>query len=349
MGNTGFVQHPLYLEHIIDEYHPESPQRLFAIYEMVKRDFAGKLTLVEPREATHEELAWVHDQNYIDHVASTEGRFVRLDPDTGTCPQTYRAALLSTGGMLAAVDALYDKKVDNVFTATRPPGHHAEANRSAGFCLFNNVAVAAEYAMRKHGAQRVLIYDWDLHHGNGTQHTFEGTDRVLYLSSHQFPYFPGTGNFTEIGHGAGKHYTINMPQSSGFGDGDFMMLLDRVVAPVARAYQPDLILVSAGYDTYEHDPLGAMNVTPQGYGAMTHRLFEVAGECCDGRLMLVLEGGYHTGGLAEGVKRTLRTMLDGHAPDAWLHAEPLREEATAKIIERVAEIHRSHWPQIRTV
>ncbi|MDP8223282.1 MAG: histone deacetylase [Candidatus Lernaella stagnicola] len=343
MGKTGFVRHPLYLEHIIDDYHPESPERLRSIYAMVDRDFADRLTAVEPRDATSEELGWIHDQAYIDLVASTEGRCVRLDPDTGTSPKSYRAALLSTGGLLAAVDAIFDGQVEHVFTATRPPGHHAEANRSSGFCLFNNVAVATEYAIRRHGAKRVMIYDWDLHHGNGTQHSFEDTDQVLYVSTHQYPYFPGTGNFTEIGRGAGRHYTVNVPLSHGFGDGDFLQIMKRIIQPLAREFQPDFVVVSAGYDTYEHDPLGAMALTVEGYGALAKHMLDIARECCDGRLLLVLEGGYNLDGLTQGVRHTLDALITGEANAAVLNAEPLREEAVDTVIRRVIAEHRTHW------
>jgi acetoin utilization deacetylase AcuC-like enzyme len=346
MGNTGFIGHPLYLKHIIDPYHPESPERLLSIYNMIERDLAGELTAIAPREVSREELGWIHDASYIDRVAATEGRSVRLDPDTGTSPDSYRAALLSAGGLLAAVDAIFDGTVQNAFTATRPPGHHAEAGHSSGFCLFNNVAIAAEYARRNHGAHKVLIFDWDLHHGNGTQHSFESSDRVLYVSTHQFPYFPGTGNFDEIGHGAGKHFTINLPMSSGFGDGDFLLVLDRIIKPVALAYRPDFIIVSAGYDTYEHDPLGAMNVSTHGYGALTHRMIELARECCQGRILFTLEGGYHLEGLTEGVRNTLQTMLAGECPPEWLAAPVLRDDAIERIIRRVVNIHQPFWTQL---
>ncbi len=346
MNKTGFVRHPLYLKHEIDDYHPESPERLVQIYAMVDQFLADQLTPIQPREATHEELQWIHEQRYVDLVAGTEGRRVRLDPDTGTSPESYRAALLSTGGLLAAVDAIYAGQVEHAFVASRPPGHHAEANRSSGFCLFNNVAVAAEYALRKHDARRVLIFDWDLHHGNGTQHSFENTDQVLYLSTHQFPYFPGTGNFMEVGHGPGKHHTVNVPLSSGFGDGDFVQIVTRILRPIALAYKPDFIIVSTGYDTYEHDPLGAMSVTTTGYGALTHHLLDIARETCNGRLLMALEGGYHLQGLAAGVKCTLQTLLAGKAPPEWLAGKPLREDALETVLSRVIEIHQPYWKDL---
>lgn len=346
MNKTGFVRHPLYLKHLIDQYHPESPDRLISIYNMVEQDFNGRLIFLEPREATREELGWIHHSYYIDRVAATEGEYVRLDPDTGTSPDTYRAALLAAGGLLSALDAIYRGEVDNAFAAIRPPGHHAEANRSAGFCLFNNVAIAAEYACRKLGAERILIYDWDLHHGNGTQHSFESSPNVLYVSTHQYPYYPGTGNFNETGYGEGEGYTLNIPLSHGFGSGDFLMLIERIIKPVTLAYKPDLIIISAGYDTYEHDPLGAMSVTTEGYGAMTLAMLELARQCCQGRLLVSLEGGYHIAGLTAGVHNTLQVLVEGRAPEAWLHPEPLRDETTAQLINRLVEIHGGHWPAL---
>jgi acetoin utilization deacetylase AcuC-like enzyme len=346
MGRTGFVRHPLYLEHVIDEYHPESPARLQAIYAVADQVFGDKLTAIPPREATPDELAWIHDKYYLDTLARTEGRRVRLDPDTGTSPQSYRAALLAAGGLFAAVDALYAGTVEHAFAAVRPPGHHAERNRAMGFCLLNNVALAAEYAMHRHGARRVLIYDWDLHHGNGTQHSFERTHRVLYVSTHQYPYYPGTGGFGEIGQAEGEGYTVNVPLSGGYGSGDYLAIARQVIKPIALEYDPDLVIVSAGYDAYEHDPLGAMKITPEGYGALTHEMLGIARAGAKGRLLVALEGGYHISGLAASVEKTLQVLLDGRAPNAWLDPEPLRPEALETVIRRVFEHHRAFWPSL---
>jgi acetoin utilization deacetylase AcuC-like enzyme len=189
MNKTGFVRHPLYLKHIIDRYIRRVPDPVDFGFTIWSSRFRHPLVIHRAREATKEELGWIHQQYYIDRVAATEGEYVRLDPDTGTLPETYRAALDAAGGLLSALDAIYRGEVDNAFAAVRPPGHHAEANRSSGFCLFNNVAIAAEYARRKLGAQRILIYDWDLHHGNGTQHSFESNPDVLYISPIN-TYFP---------------------------------------------------------------------------------------------------------------------------------------------------------------
>jgi len=346
MRRTGFIRHPIYLEHVIDVYHPESPQRLEAIYAMVDGEMADRLVMVEPREASHEEIGWIHSKSYLNMVAETEGRCVRLDPDTATSPASYRAALRSAGGLLAAVDAVFAGEVDNAFAAIRPPGHHAEANRAAGFCIFNNVAVAAEYAIRKHGLERILIFDWDLHHGNGTQHSFESTGKVLYMSTHQYPYYPGTGAFHEVGRGAGEGYTVNMPMQTGYGTGDFLRLIDEVVKPITLSYQPQLILISAGFDTYEGDPLGGMNVSATGYGAMTDRMLRLADACCDGKLIMTLEGGYHINGLRQSVRRTLETMIAGEADPTWLEAEVLNPRGVNAIVGNVREMHLDYWPEL---
>jgi len=344
MGRTGFVRHPIYLEHVIDDYHPESPQRLESIYRMVDSRLDGRLISIPPREATHEEIGWIHSHTYISLLASTENGYMRLDPDTSAGPHSYRAALMAAGGLLEAVDAVFKGDAGNAFAAVRPPGHHAESNRAMGFCLFNNVAIAAEYALRKHQCERVLIFDWDLHHGNGTQHSFESTSKVFYISTHQYPYYPGTGNFVEAGRGAGEGFTMNIPLSIGYGSGDFLMFLRELIIPVTLAYRPDLILVSAGYDTYEKDPLGGMKVSANGYGAMIHLLLEAAREVCGGRLVVTLEGGYHLAGLTAGVESTLRVMLDGQASPEWLAEEPINAAAAEKVIEKVKEVHQRYWP-----
>jgi len=344
MAHVGFVQHPLYLEHVIDDYHPESPQRLQAIYAMVASQMEDRLVMIEPRDATHEEIGWIHSPSYIELVADTDGRYVRLDPDTATNPHSYRAALKAAGGLLSAVEAVFEGRVKNAFAAVRPPGHHAEATRSAGFCLFNNIAIAAELAMRKYDCERVFIFDWDLHHGNGTQHSFEATAKVLYASTHQYPYFPGTGAFHEVGRGAGEGFTVNLPLRTGYGTGDYLWFIERIIKPIALAYNPDLVLVSAGYDTFEGDPLGGMQVSPEGFGAMTHHVLDIADRCCDGKVVMTLEGGYHINGLAKGVKRTLEVMDKGSAPDEWLHAEMLNPHGAQQVVNNVLAAHQDYWP-----
>jgi acetoin utilization deacetylase AcuC-like enzyme len=292
--------------------HPESPDRLAVIYEMLENPLMSwKFTEIEPREATHKEIEAIHAPSYVDFIASTAGkRSVFLDPDTSTSPQTYETAKLAVGGVLNAIDSVMEGEVDNAFALVRPPGHHAEKDTAAGFCVFNNIAIGAMHAISKYNLKRILIVDWDLHHGNGTQHSFYGDHRVLYFSTHQYPYYPGTGSLTENGRGQGEYYTINVPLTVGIGDPGFVKIFRKILQPVALEFNPELILLSAGFDTYFQDPLGGMQVTPDGYAAMTRVLLDTAEACCKGRFVAVLEGGYHLGGLVKCVKAVLEEMLD---------------------------------------
>ena len=229
---VGIVKHDIYLEHITDDFHPENPNRLVHIYAMLHELGQEGLVYVQPRMATHEEIALNHDASYINFVAETKGKVQRrLDPDTVTSPKSYEAACMAVGGLLQLSDALFAGEIDNGFALVRPPGHHAERGKGMGFCIFNNVAVAARYLIRKHGLKRVFIVDWDLHHGNGTQHSFYGDSDILYFSTHQYPYYPGTGSYEEIGSGEGKGYTINLPLSYGMGDADYTYAFEEIVCP----------------------------------------------------------------------------------------------------------------------
>ncbi len=232
---------------------------------------------------------------------------------------------------------------DAVFAFVRPPGHHAEPDRGMGFCLFNNIAIAARYAREKFGLQRVLIMDWDLHHGNGTQHAFYGDPGVLFFSSHQFPYYPGSGNFQETGTGAGEGFTVNAPFPVGFGDAEYLSVYDAVLTPVALEYNPELVLVSAGFDPYFRDPLGGMRVTGEGFGALAGIAREIAGRCCNGKVLITLEGGYNPDGLREGVRSVLQA-LQGKAAPRPPQAPPAPAEA---VINRIKSVHRNYWKCFR--
>lgn len=309
---TGIVKDGRYLQHSMGFAHPESPDRLAVIYEMLENPLMSwKFIPIEPRSATHQEIETIHTPAYVDFIASTAGkRSVFLDPDTSTSPETYETAKLAVGGVLNAIDSVMEEKVDNAFALVRPPGHHAEKDTAAGFCVFNNIAIGAMHAISKYNLKKILIVDWDLHHGNGTQHSFYGDHRVLYFSTHQYPYYPGTGSLSEIGRGQGEYYTINVPLTAGIGDPGFVKIFRKILQPVALEFNPELILLSAGFDTYFQDPLGGMQVTPDGYAAMTRVLLDTADACCKGRFVAVLEGGYHLGGLLKCVKAVLEEMLD---------------------------------------
>src|SRR5215470_16954806 len=243
MGKTGLVYDSRFLDHDMGMGHPESPHRLRAIMQHLEQTGTlQRVTRIEPRRAEDEWVTQIHQPEYVAALtkhAPTHGR-VSLDPDTSMSPGSLTAAYLAAGGALAAVDAIMNQKVDHAFCAVRPPGHHADAGRAMGFCLFNNVAIAARYAQKRYGLQRILIYDWDVHHGNGTQHSFEDDPSVLYASTHQFPYYPGTGDFDEAGTGRGAGYTLNLPLPAGSGDDEHVGVVQRVLVPVARAYRPQL-------------------------------------------------------------------------------------------------------------
>ncbi|HUN56010.1 MAG TPA: histone deacetylase [Smithella sp.] len=309
---TGIVKDTRYLQHSAGFAHPESPERLAAIYEMLDNPLESwKFIHIEPRPATHKEIETIHSPSYVEFIASTAGkRSVYLDPDTATSPETYEIAKLAVGGVCNAIDSVMDGKVDNAFAFVRPPGHHAEKDSAAGFCVFNNIAIGAMHAISKYNLKRILIVDWDLHHGNGTQHSFYGDKRILYFSTHQYPYYPGTGDLQEIGRGQGEYYTINVPLCMGAGDSSFVRIFHKILQPVAEEFKPELILLSAGFDTYFQDPLGGMRVTPRGFAAMTRILLNIADKSCQGRLVAVLEGGYHVVGLTKSVKAVLEEMLD---------------------------------------
>ncbi|MDH5525251.1 MAG: histone deacetylase [Desulfobulbaceae bacterium] len=307
---TAIFKDDLFLAHEPGYNHPECPERLQAIYDMLaKPEIAAKFSFPAFGPASHAQLALNHTMAHIERVAATAGRpFEVLDPDTHTSPRSYEAACLAAGAVITALEMVATGKADNAAALVRPPGHHAEADHTSGFCLFNNIAVGARYGLSQLGMKRILIIDWDLHHGNGTQHSFYDTDQVLYCSTHQYPYFPGSGGLHEVGKGKGEGYTINVPLPGGQGDAAFARIFNELISPLARCYQPDCIMVSAGYDTYVADPLGTMAVTAAGYAYMTRVLVELAAELCDGRLVLVLEGGYNLEGLKDGMLASLKEM-----------------------------------------
>jgi acetoin utilization deacetylase AcuC-like enzyme len=347
MAKTGIVKDPIYLEHKTGSYHPESPQRLEAIYEMLEgSDMAGSFEEVKPRKATKKEVELIHEPSYFERVAATAGRqHSSLDPDTQTSEKSFEAALFAAGGFLLGIDKVMSGDLDNVFALIRPPGHHAESNRGMGFCLFNNIAIGALHAIENHSIERVLICDWDLHHGNGTQHSFYNDKRVLYFSTHQYPYYPGTGSFGEIGKDDGKGYTVNVPLNVGNGDAEYYKIFKNVLEPVADQYKPQLVLVSAGFDIYFKDPLGGMEVTPQGFAALAKVLISIAEKHCDGRLLITLEGGYHLGGLKDGVKSVLKQLMGEDATDPDLIGEKIEDigQRADPIIEMVVSTHKDFW------
>ncbi|HOC38562.1 MAG TPA: histone deacetylase [Thermodesulfobacteriota bacterium] len=345
MAKTGVVRDEYYIKHSMGAYHVENPQRLEVIYQMIDSEgFSRTLTPVYPREATRAEITAVHAPEYYQTISATAQRpgMTFLDPDTSTCPETFRAAMLAAGGLLALVDVVQDRILDNGFALVRPPGHHAEADRAMGFCIFNNVAIAARYLMKEYGLKRILIVDWDLHHGNGTQHHFYDDPQVLYFSTHQYPFYPGTGAIQEVGRGAGAGYTVNVPLPGGAGDFEYMSIFRDLLQPLAREFAPEFLLVSAGFDIYFQDPLGGMQVTPEGFGRLARVLLDTANEVCGGRLALVLEGGYSLEGLRDSVRSVLlelsgKSSISDHSPT------PDPSYDLDAIIQKVKAVQGLHW------
>jgi acetoin utilization deacetylase AcuC-like enzyme len=320
---VGIVRHEIYLEHVNEDYHPESPERLAHIYAALDGMGDEGLVSIPPRMATHEEIALIHEPSYIEIVAHTQGRtHTRLDPDTSASPKSYEAACMAVGGTLNLLDAIMRGEVDCGFALVRPPGHHAERSKAMGFCLFNNIAIGARYLQEKYSLRRILIVDFDLHHGNGTQHAFYHDPSVLYFSLHQYPYYPGTGSIRETGEEAGKGYTVNVPLSYGMGDDDCEYAFRQLLVPLADRFKPEIVLVSAGFDSYHNDPLGGMSVTEYGFAAMTRIILDIAREHCKGKAAYVLEGGYDVQGLALSVKAVILEMrgLSIRGPDRDLGA-----------------------------
>lgn len=341
MTKPGVVFDRRYADHTMGPYHPESPERIKALNRMLEEEAAGKFVAIEPRPATVAEVTWVHEPAYVDFLKATAGHErVVLDPDTSAGPKSYETALLAAGGLLQAIDAVMEDRVRGAFALVRPPGHHAEASRAMGFCLLNNIAIGAEYLIRKHGLRRVLIVDWDLHHGNGTQHAFYSRGDVLYFSTHQSPYYPGTGAIREIGDGHGKGFNLNVPLTAGKGDDDFLYVFRKILSPVSAQYEPEFILVSAGFDVGAADPLGGMMVSREGFGRMADALLGMAGGSCPGRIALVLEGGYGLRTLCEGVLEIL-TRLGQPAPSPL--PVPAVSEATRREIEPCLRAFREYW------
>ena len=311
-----------FAEHQTPPGHPERSERAEAMEVVASRWRTGGGEVTAPHVATSEQLSRVHSPEYIASIAATAGRAVALDPDTFTSAESYGIALLAAGAGIDAVELVMNPDrskgsgVNAAFAMVRPPGHHAERGRAMGFCLFNNIAVAAAHARAK-GADRVAIVDYDVHHGNGTQHMFDADPNVLYVSLHQFPFYPGTGAADEIGSGAGKGFTVNLPLEVGSVDEDYRVAFSDVVVPVLRQYDPDLLLVSAGFDAHERDPLAGMRLTSAAFGAMTMELRKVAEACCRGRMVLMTEGGYDLRALAESLQAAVGSLATSPAEPAW--------------------------------
>jgi len=309
---TGFVYHDIYLEHKTTEGHPETPQRLVAIVERLKqKGLYSQLLTLTPSPAAVEWIQMVHSPEYIQRAENSCRNGTRyLDSmDTPISPKSYDVALMAVGGVFSAVDAVMQKKVANAFCAVRPPGHHAVEDAAMGFCMFNNIAIGARYIQKKYNLSKILIVDWDVHHGNATQAMFYDDPAVLYFSVHQYPFYPGTGSEAEKGAGKGLNYNINVPLPAGSTDADYLKVFQEKLEPAALTFSPDFVLISAGFDAHENDLLGGMKVTAKGFAQLTAIVKTIARKCCEGRLVAALEGGYDLEGLAASVEAHIQVLM----------------------------------------
>ena len=339
---AGLVYDSIYLEHDTGD-HVENPRRLMAtMSHLEETGTKEKLTMLSPRPASMEEIEMIHTPDYISYVKTkAEKGGGWLDPDTVMCPRSYEAALYAVGGLLAAVEAVMKGEADSAFALVRPPGHHAIHNRAMGFCIFNNVAIAAKFVLSEFNLSRVLIVDFDVHHGNGTQDAFYADPKVLYFSTHEYPFYPGTGRMDETGTGEGEGTTVNFPMAAGWGDEEYLRAFNEVLVPVAQRFQPQLILVSAGFDPHWVDHLAMMQVSITGFAQMAMILKKLAAELCQGHLVFTLEGGYNLRVLASSVKATLDVLLGNSEIDDPLGKASM-ERKPGGFDEHIAEIKRTH-------
>lgn len=307
---TGLIYHSDYLKHLTGEGHPESPERLVSIMDRLdKTGLLKKLTVIEPSPAKEDDILLVHSKRHFDTIKSAwENGYRALTPDTPISEESFTIAMLAAGGVLSGIDMIMAGDIRNGMALVRPPGHHATPDQPMGFCLFNNIAIGARYLRKKHGIDRVLIVDWDLHHGNGTQEAFYDDPTVLYFSTHQYPHYPGTGSFHETGEGKGKGFTINVPMRAGTPPDEFMKKFRDALYERALGFSPDFILISAGFDAHRSDPLGELLLTEDSYAGITRIVIDIADRCCKERVLSALEGGYNLNALAMSVEAHLKVM-----------------------------------------
>lgn len=329
---------PHFADHLTPPGHPERVER-FEVMQVVASEFGKRGGHVEsPRSVTDQEILRIHDVDYLTSIKETAGRAVALDPDTFSSPGTFSAVYLAAGAAVTAVEHVLDGGPGTrALALVRPPGHHAERNRAMGFCFFNSIAIAAASA-RARGLNRIAIVDYDVHHGNGTQWSFYTDPSVLFISSHQYPYYPGTGAAGDIGSGAGAGFTVNLPLSAGATDADYELVYANVALPVLKQFRPELILISAGFDAHANDPLAGMRLTSGYFGHLTSTIAAIADECCGGRLVAVTEGGYDLAALADSLRATIRA-LEGERPGtvAPAGAAPRGEDTVKAVLPHLSD------------
>lgn len=341
--SAGYVTDEIYLEHDTRD-HIEGKDRLIAIQTILEKfKVKERLIPISPRPATIDEIATIHDREYISRLkAEIDSGGGWLDPDTYVSSRSFDAALYAAGGVINSVKAVMDKEVGSVFALVRPPGHHATFTHQMGFCLFNNVAIAAKFALGNYDIKRILIADFDVHHGNGTQDAFYSDRHVLYFSTHEYPLFPLTGRAGETGTDDGEGYNINVPLEANMGDTEYITVFQEIFLPAAQRFQPDLVLVSAGYDAHWRDPIANMNVTTTGFARIVKTIKSVADACCPGKLVFALEGGYHRAALAYSVMGTFEIMLGNNEISDAMGTPPrsYSPKDFANFVKMIRDIHK---------
>lgn len=345
MTATGVVWDPVFLAHRTDAGHPDQPDRLVPLYRrLAEPDVASRFITIAPPPAGETAILRVHSPAYLSQVKATATETATsLSADTPTCRHSFDAADRAAGGAIEAVRRVVAGAIAHALVLARPPGHHAERTRAMGYCIFNTVAVAALAAREEMGLARIMVVDWDLHHGNGTQHIFERDPSVFFFSSHQYPHYPGTGHSSETGLGPGEGTTMNVPLKRGCGDGDFAAIYQRLLVPVAHAFKPQLILVSAGFDIHADDPLGGMRVTPAGFAGLTRLLLETARAVCRGRVVFCLEGGYDAGALCASALAIIDELTDRTVSDVAAMAAGADMGRVNRVVDRCSRTHRRFW------
>jgi acetoin utilization deacetylase AcuC-like enzyme len=309
MAKTAVVIDQEYLKHMPGQFHPERPERIKVLLDLAAALDGGQFQLLAPRAATRAQIEACHSADHVALVESTaKTNQYALDGDTITSRDSFGVSLLAAGGFLRMLDAIAAGEFQGGFALVRPPGHHARPAQPMGFCLFNTIAIGAEHLKRAHGAQRILVMDWDVHHGNGTQEMFYADSSVLFISTHQYPFYPGTGAARETGAGAGEGYTLNIPLPAGCADGEYLGAFRDVIVPAVKRFQPEWILVSAGFDPHKRDPLGGMGLTEAGFAGMARALLRLAEEFSDSKIAFLLEGGYDLTALSASVAAVLNEM-----------------------------------------
>ena len=342
---TGIIYHEKYLEHNLGLGHPESPERLKKTMEVLKKIIdKPNIELLEPSQASEEDLLRVHTKNYVKKIRSMSQKGSALTLDTPVPSGVYEIAKLSAGGAILAGKSVCEKKVDNAFALVRPPGHHAGKNFGGGFCFFNNIAIMIEYLRTHYNLKKFAILDYDAHHGNGSQDIFYENPFVLYFSTHQSPLYPGTGRMDDIGEGKGKGYNINVPLNPGTSGASFLFTLKELFIPLIQEFKPDIICVSAGYDAYFRDPLTNLNFTIKTYADATKVVKDTAEKVCDGRIVVVLEGGYNLEALSQGVLATVSTLSGlEKIKEPYPPPEQKINENVKNKVKELKEILSNHW------